>query len=377
MSKWKALLLGTGASAVGIYNAAVDLGCEVVVVGNKSGDPLVKLAGVNNWLELDYSAQYERLVDEIDAEHFDAVIPSANDASYRMGLAVSRSRNIPGYDTKRVADGISYKHLFPSLISGTSVRIPKTLFGSPSELGRLINEMDRSTDTYVLKPCDQFSGLGVLFFDDLSQLKAHLKTMEDVEKDWVVQTCIKGQSFSVSCFVIDGEVSLALAVDEFISRSHGGVWVQSSFSPSSISDEVISNAIEQLGSLVSSQGLVDGLLHVQFIRSDVDGYPYLIEAMRRLPGDFFGFHFDDGNIYHRNYVAAYLPSMAISCTPSDFASCYRRVITESDLNGAGAFVTSCERLRGQLSIFPVVSSGGRFEGFNKKVAVVFAKTGGK
>lgn len=373
MSKCKALILGTSASAIGIYNAAIEFGCDVIVAGNKVHDPLVGLAGSANWLKVDYSTEYDLILRELDAGCFDAVIPSANDASYRMGLAISCVRPIPGYDSKQVADGISYKHLFPRLVPETSVRIPYTLVGSPPKLMQLLGEIERPVGGFVLKPCDQFSGFGISFFSDLERLKTHLQIMDDVSKDWVVQSRIDGTLFSLSCFISNGDVVQALAVDEFVSQSYGGVWVQRSSYPSSMPNEVLLDAREQVRSLVKTQGLVDGLLHVQFIRSDLDGVPYFIEAMRRLPGDFYGFHFDDGKAYHRNYVAPYLPS-GVSPWYSDvpLSPCERRVVTRSDLNGVGAFITTSPTSERRPTIFPVGSVARGFEGFNEKVAIVFS-----
>lgn len=290
----KTLLVDTNRAAVPVYRALLEWGHDVWVVGARESEPLARMA--KHYVRLDYS-DAGRLSSFVKEQGFDHVVPGCTDLSYKVVAEINEGR-FPGIDTPEVTDSINTKSSFRRLASEIGITVPRVL--TP--------EQALGMERVIVKPVDSFSGRGmeVLARPSPRKLADALAAAARVSKSGcaLVEEFIEGQLFSHSAFVWEGEIVSDFIVQEDCTTSPFTVdtsrvrWEFSGRMQDSLRSDILR--------LSKSLGLVDGLVHTQFIVAG-DRY-WVIELTRRCPGDLYALliEFSTGFPYAANYAAPFV-----------------------------------------------------------------------
>jgi biotin carboxylase len=294
----KILLVGTSFSAAPLAQFLKNLGYELELCGNKSSDPCVSWAGKYHCL--DY-ANFDFLFRLAQRENYFAILPTCNDDSYLSVVKVAEILGLPGFDSLAITLKLHDKFEFRKFSIAHGIPVPKIWTsdrdGSYPRPGNY---------PVIVKPVDSFSGRGITKVSNLGELSIAIDNAKKNSRtgNYVVEDFLGGTLHSHSAFLKNKTIYHDFFVDEFCTIYP--YQVNCSNSPSRISLSIkkkLRASIEKLAALLN---LSDGLLHTQFIVSSE--VPYLIECMRRCPGDLF-YHlisFSTGNSFVGNYLRPFI-----------------------------------------------------------------------
>lgn len=305
----KVLLVGSSISALPLALRIRGSGHELIVAGGVLQDPCHLVADKS--LFVDYS-DIEGLVDVTASLHLDSVVPSCNDTAFRVAAEIAAQHGLPGFDLVDTVDQLHIKTLFRSVCEQFGLVAPRAtcnLFRGP-------HGASSPRGPLIVKPADSFSGRGVTVVGDERHLKEALDKARSISPSGrvVVEEFIEGSLHSHSAFIRASRIKADFFVDEFCTTVP--FQVDCSNHPSALDEAVMNHVRCQVETLVRELNLVDGLMHTQFIAKGQEGY--LIEVMRRCPGDLYGrlIELATGFDYTRWYLAPYLgeadPSATIS-----------------------------------------------------------------
>lgn len=269
----RVLLLDTAFAARPIHDWLRDQGFEVWTMGNRPGDVLAR-RDPDHYICDSYHdpAVVQAHVDRLDIRH---VVPGCTDISIETALRL----RVPGtrLDPPETYAQLADKGLFRALCARLDLPAPRRV--PPEHLPQ--------PGRFIAKPTDSFSGRGISVFDGSDAVQARaalaLARSESRTGEALIETYADGQLHSYSCFLEAQQV-----VDATIVREDGSVTpyavdtshVRGDFPAAG--SAILRDSIERLARHL---GLIDGLLHVQFIW---DGEtPWLIELSRRCPGDLY------------------------------------------------------------------------------------------
>jgi len=140
----KVLLVDTNRAAVPIYQALLQGGHEVWVVGRNPSEPLAKICP--RFVQMDY-ADTKRLLSLGKKHKFSSLVPGCTDVSYRACAEVNRGR-FKGIDLPEVVDLFQRKDFFRGLASSLGIPVAASwTLGNPVPNAGII-----------IKPVDSFSG---------------------------------------------------------------------------------------------------------------------------------------------------------------------------------------------------------------------------
>lgn len=296
----KALLIGSSFSALPLLLTLKEFGASVTVVGSDKSDPCHALA--DNSIFEDYS-DANRLLEVCKSQKFDYIVPSCNDYAYLSSSYVANQLGLPGFDSEQITSVLHSKEKFRELCASLDISTPKA-YGIISPDSQL--EIKPFEGKALLKPVDSFSGRGIQLLDGASLDKEQIAKAlsESRSKLAILEQFVPGDLYSHTAFIEDGKVVWHDFVDEFCETYP--YQVSGSSYPSSLADQTKTAVHQAIEKLVQNLGLADGLLHTQFISDGKDFW--LIETMRRCPGDLYGLHFkfSFGFDYGKHYLSGFL-----------------------------------------------------------------------
>lgn len=270
----KVLLVDTNISSSPIYNFLLKAGFDVTVIGGNPEDFLAKTAA--QYIEADYSDP-EVLASVVARHGFDFVVPGCNDRSYLACAQLNVDQRFPGLDTLASAETINNKKLFRAFASANGLPVPKVYDPSACPTDRAL----------IVKPVDAFSGRGVTILrapDEQFLAKAQLfANSMSRSASFIIEDYVEGQLYSHSCFVHEGRVQ-----QEFIVEEHGTAnpfVVDTSRVVPDFPPRILQALRECIERMAQALGMVDGLIHTQFILRGNEFW--LIEITRRCPGDLY------------------------------------------------------------------------------------------
>lgn len=298
------LVLGSGPTAVPLISRIRDRGLRSIVCGNRWDDPGLHLA--DEVLHVDYS-DASAVLECTSRMTVLAVVPTCNDTSYKTASHVALQHRTSGLDLPEVADTLHSKLGFQSVAERLNIPSPNYTHLDAADLD--------FSHPYIVKPDGLHSGLGVakvLSDEELRRAVSHATGLSPVGSA-VVQRFIEGTHHSYSAFVKNTVVVADFITDEW--TAPGEFWISRSLAPSSLSTQLVSELRTMIERLSSDLDLADGLIHAQFV-SDSERI-WLLEVMRRCPGDFFPEHFrlSFGFDFWDAYLDGFLPSDAVLCPP--------------------------------------------------------------
>ncbi|MCX4187364.1 ATP-grasp domain-containing protein [Methylophaga sp. OBS4] len=279
MFEGKVLLVGSSFSAVPILQHLRCRGLHISVCGAYPHDPCHALA--DDSFIIDYSNKHA-LLELVDQQDFDYLVPSCNDYAYLSCCWVAEQRTFCGYDDYQTALILHTKHAFREFTHRS---------GLPAPYSQILTSANHSLDPklsypLLVKPTDSFSGRGVTKVISEQQLEPALNNAMNNSRSnqALVEQFVDGSLHSHSAFIKSGQFVYETFADEFCTIHP--YQVNCSNIPSSIPESVKNEVSKSIRSLATSLNLSDGLLHTQFIKNKHKFW--IIECMRRCPGDLYG-----------------------------------------------------------------------------------------
>lgn len=363
--KQRVLLVGTSFSAAPLLLALKALGFHVAVCGARPADPCVAYADAYH--QLDYS-DAEALLDLAESGSFDYLCPSCNDYAYLSAAHVAQRLGFPGYDRQEVATILHNKVQFREFCARHDIPSPRALRLGGSDSA----PADGLHPPLLVKPADSFSGRGVTRIDDLAKLSESLARAlaESRSSAVLLEEFVEGSLHSHSAFLDGGEIVQDFFVDEYCQVYP--YQVDCSNSPSRLPPPIRDQVRQSIRKLAQQLGLVDGLLHTQFIFTG-SGFA-VIECMRRCPGDLFYHlvHYSTGYAYVENYVAPFVGRPCLAQAPKDLGYWARHTVSfhrDTVFWSLGAALPGTE-----ARVFPLCESAGLIrEAPYGKAAILFAR----
>jgi biotin carboxylase len=295
----KVLLVDTNFSSSPIVREMRELGHEVHVVGGNPLDCLAKQS--SNYWPINY-ANVEALQALVDREKFDFVVPGCTDRSYETCTLLS-GRHWPGIDLPQSSQILNNKGLFKKWAKRAGVPVALAQFSDADDLHWPL----------IVKPVDAYSGKGitVLQRSDASGLADAIAYAKQASptSEFLIEDFVEGQLYSHSAFLRGHRV-----VQDFIVREDHTInpFVVDTSCLDSDFPEVMRARIRDCVETVSHElGLVDGLIHTQFIQKD-DRF-WFIELTRRCPGDLYSqlIELSTGYPYTQAYALPFLGNQTI------------------------------------------------------------------
>lgn len=350
----KALLIGSSFSAVPILFDLKRRGMHVTVVGRYRDDPCHYYA--DSSVFEDY-ADPENIIQICRKYKFDYIVPSCNDYSYVAAANVSALMGFPGFDNIETTSILHTKDYFRRFCRTLDIPAPR-LYGEVTVIEPDLP--DGIKGAALVKPVDSFSGRGVQLVRKPSEFRCAIDRAFQMSrrKAAVVEQFVEGALHSHTAFIMEGKVVWHDFVDEFCEVYP--YQVDRSIYPSQLPTHLRVAVHKSILKIVSALGLGDGLLHTQFIASQNEFW--IIECMRRCPGDLYSHHFNLalGYDYSSQYVASFLgrppevPRMRRVGTRIE-----RRVISAS--TPRAFFGLGIEAEGRKVTFIPLKNSGYRLE----------------
>jgi predicted ATP-grasp superfamily ATP-dependent carboligase len=298
----KVLLVDTNFSSRPIYDAILNMGYEVHVVGGNPDDALAKTA--EHYWELDYS-NVDRLKELVGREGFDFIVPGCTDRSYSSCVMVSGGR-FPGLEPPENDDFINLKDQFRKLATRLGIRVPEVFSGSEESLPYPL----------IVKPVDSYSGRGISVVKNDESLNEAitLARNESVRDKVIIEEYVEGQLYSHSAFIESGKV-----IQDFFVREDSidnPFAVDLSMLCPDISLEPVSEMTLYIETVAEDLRLHDGLVHTQFIVGN-EGC-FIVEMTRRCPGDLYSrlIELQTGYAYSESYVSSFVGKKIERIVPS-------------------------------------------------------------
>ena len=291
-----ALLVDSGFSAAPLYHSMAQQGWEVGVVGNNPGAFLPQLTEHRHFI--DYSCE-KRLADLVAGDAYTALVPGCTDASYMSCAKVAEASQFPGIDSIHNTERLLSKAGFRELCQELDLPPPAT-FTQAQAL--------ENTGALIVKPVDAYSGRGISELPQ-GEPRALASAIDKARAQsptgrTVIEEFVSGCLFSSSVFIRDQRPVQSFLVEEVCSAGTYAVSTSRVITDTPARQRLQVEA--DLHKIAKHLGLVDGLLHVQWIEGD--GAYWLIEMTRRCPGDLYArlIQLSTGFNYAEAYVAPFI-----------------------------------------------------------------------
>lgn len=272
--KTRVLLLDTSFSAKPIYDFLLTTGYDIYVMGGNPNDALAK--SVKNYIPLDYS-KVDNVKSYINDNNFDYIVPGGNDLSYKICSEINEDFSFFNIDTKQITHTLNDKEEFRKFSLCHHLHVPRIV--NPEEICDNL--------PVIIKPVDAYSGHGMSIISEnnentISQAIEKAKQFSKSD-NFVIEEYVKGQLYSHSAFVVDGQIIVDFIVEEhcivnpFVVDTSRVVY---DFDPL-----ILDKIRQDILVLIQKLNLVDGVIHTQFICNGNSFW--IIEITRRCPGDLY------------------------------------------------------------------------------------------
>lgn len=267
------LLCDAAFSAVPILFALQRRGFRVAVCGARPTDPGHALADCSFLVDYSDPENLIRIAREAEIRH---LVPGCTDVSYVACARAAATLGLSGFDTPETTATICGKREFRTLCAEKGFNAPKSV-ASPTQLHQLAFPV-------LLKPSRSYSGRGILRAEGTEDVNVALQQLsEDQRRDLIFEEFVSGDLYSHSAILRRRSVVWDVFVREYCTVYP--YQVNSSYVPTRPDEVAVAGMRNWAEECAATLGLVDGLLHTQFIW---DGARFwLIEVTRRCPGDLY------------------------------------------------------------------------------------------
>lgn len=296
------LLCDANFSSLPLLFSARNFSRYVHTCGNASQDPCHQYSDSAHFI--DYSSR-EDLLTLVKDLRISRLIPGCNDYSYLSCAWVAEQVGLSGYDDYETTLILLHKDRFRNLAQRRGYPVPKAVAS--------IEETAGFNYPLLVKPTDSFSGRGIQKLYHSADILTAIERARafSVTNSVVIEEFKEGGLYSHSAFIGGGRI-----IGDFFVSEYCTVYpyqVNSSCLAARLTDALKAQVRACIEQLVNDLGLVDGLLHTQFIACD-DQF-WLIEVTRRCPGDLYSKLIFDStgvdytDLYIRGFLGRSLPEV--------------------------------------------------------------------
>ena len=274
------LVVGCSHAEIPLILAAKRLGHWVATVGN---DPSgLGIGESDHHFPIDFS-DASAVTEVFNQGKFDAAVPGCNDFAAFTVAALAQRRSFSGFDDIETTRKIHHKDAFRRESERLGLRAPQ--FRVATSLNEGLRSAEGCRFPVIVKPIDMTGGKGVAVATSNSELRNAITTAisRSRSKKIVIEEYWEGALRSTLFMVVRGQAQPIVSADEFMYNNPFLVAsaVSRTYEPSGLDDEIQA----QIQTFVDGLELVDGLLHVQYIRTR-DRF-IILEVCRRPPGDLY------------------------------------------------------------------------------------------
>lgn len=145
--------------------------------------------------------------------------------------------------------------------------------------------MQRVPAPWVLKPRSEAGSVGIKKIYQSQDLWSTVETLGDIQSYYLMEEYVAGPVYHVDSIVYDRNVLFSQAhrygVPPFAIWNHGGVFSSTSLDPA---DPDLGELLALNDRVIKAMGLVRGVTHAEFIKSEQDGKFYYLEMAARVGG---------------------------------------------------------------------------------------------
>ena len=274
----KLLMLSANEFEILLIQKAQENGFYVITTGNNENAPGHKIS--DEYAPFDYS-DYDGMVELARRLHIDAISQGCSDNCALVAAYMGEKLGLKGHDTFVNAEIIHRKDKFKEFVKRAGIKSPVAeYFVSIDEAGKF-DVTDKLP--LIIKPSDQAGGNGVSVVRNKKELMPALEKAFGMSRDGkiVIEPYIEGTLHSLMTFIIDQTVVAYATLNDY---SYANKYMTNTgVSPADNHDEAVKALIPETNKVARKLGLVDGLLHMQYIERN--GEFWIIEMMRRMPGN--------------------------------------------------------------------------------------------
>lgn len=281
----KLLVLGSNVGTLDIIRYAKRRGVHTIVADNL---PVERSFGKQYADDnvLISTGDLDRLEDYIRKEGVSAVLAGISEFNLLNAMELCRRMGFPFYCSREQWDIVENKERFRTLCERFDVPCPRTQYVGflPCE-----NVLQGIRVPVIVKPVDSSASIGITICRDREILKeaVSLACNNSSVKRVIIEDFIEGQEFSAHYTISNGEAVLSSIDNRIPVRVHEGDVTSIPVArvyPSSFIEEYLEQVNPQLIRLCSSLELDTGVLFVQGIHSETDGF-HIFEAGLRCAGE--------------------------------------------------------------------------------------------
>ena len=275
------LMLSAKESDIVFIQTAQKMGYHVITTGYKADRVGNKYA--DEYLPFDYS-DYDGLAQVAREHDIAALCQGCTDFCAFTASAVGEKLGFKGHDNLKNTEIIHRKDAFKAFAREYNVKSPVT--HSYTNREDAMAELTGGRFPLIVKPADLAGGAGVSVVENEAE---YIKAV-DYAINWshighiVVEPYIRGTLHSISTFLIDQKVVAFGTANDYSYKNP--YLTNTGLFPADEWEKSTAVLIPEMERIASIMGLVDGLLHLQYI-TDQNGEPWIIEMMRRSPGNNF------------------------------------------------------------------------------------------
>ena len=276
----KALILNGSVTEVPIILAAKTLGYETIVTGSREDEPGNKLA--DRYYVVDYS-DYRRALEIAEQESISAVISCSNDFGAITAAYIAERMGLPGHDsfllTKRLHEKDSFKEI------AEAHNLPTLRGRGFSRLEPALEYLKNAEYPIIIKPVDLSGGKGITRVDTKEEAIAavNMAFAASRQRHVVIEPFLLAWQHVLFGFLKDGKIQIAITADDHY--LYNPFLASPNSSPALDEEPNRSIVIRAVERLASEMKLVDGFVEVQYMTDKTNGRVYIVEMMRRLPGN--------------------------------------------------------------------------------------------
>lgn len=280
MKKKKLLMLNASIHDVPLILAAKEEGFYVVTTSNKSSYVGHKFA--DEYIPCDYS-DYNALIELCIKNGITAVSCGTSDGASFPASFLSDHFGWKGHDSYENISKLHNKDEFKELAKRIDLKSPISEGFNEEQIA--LEYVKKVSYPVIIKPVDLAGGQGISVVKNYHDYENAIKVAfaRSKVKKIVVEPYIEGTQHSFSSFIVNQKVVHYCTWNDL--TYPGRYMISKGSYPAEYENaEYIDKTIcEEIEKIAEKLNLVDGLFHLQYIVSN--GEPYIIEVMRRCPGN--------------------------------------------------------------------------------------------
>lgn len=275
------LLLGGSHAEIPMILAAKKLGYYVITTGNQPDG--LGHAYADEYCLCDFSDK-AAILQLAELKQVDAVCSGCNDFACLTTAYVCGKLGIGGHDPYETARILHHKDEYRRLAGE---------FGIVTPLSRRCYTQADVADAccsipfpLIVKPVDLTGGKGMQRCETPEEAEqAFVRAMAATREDHVIiEEFVTGTNHGYSAYLQQQKVVFSFVDNE--QYYHNPYLVSGASAPGDVPDKALVQLKADCEKLAAHLGLVDGILHIQFMQKK-DGTPVIIEVCRRAPGDLY------------------------------------------------------------------------------------------